>query len=130
MKNWLIPLLAIVWQVIGLQAFAANVIIKKDIGEQIARDKDSFMITEHHAAVSEVSWSKVFSVCQFDCLFSGFEGSISDLTIDGKLIQQGRIVVRDSRIDLDNLGTVIVYIATDIIVLQLTREQVAILKSL
>lgn len=115
--------------VLSLSTYAGNVIIKKNADEKVAYNKESFELTEHSASTSAVKWDRVFAVCRFDCLFSGFNGSISDLKINGKLVYEGPIDVINSTITIDRFGKVIVYIAKDLIVLELTPDQIKMLEN-
>ena len=119
----------IILAVLSLSTHAGNVIIKKNINEEVAYDKDSFESTDHTASVSAITWTKAYSACRFDCLFSRFDGSITDLKIDGIMRYEGNIDVIESSITLQKFGKIIVYAAGDIIVLQLTRDQVKLLES-
>lgn len=112
---------------LSLPLEAGNVLIKKHIDVEIADDESSFEHTEFNATVSNISWHRTYAVCRVDCLFSGFDGSIENLKINGHLIHAGDIEVINSRIMLPGLGEVIVYIANDIIVLALSAGQAEII---
>ena len=113
---------------LSLPLEAGNVLIKKRIDVEIAKDESSFEHTDFSATVSEINWVRVFGVCKVDCLFSGFDGSIKDLTINGELVHPGIIEVTNSRITLKKLGEVIVYVANDIIVLVISYKQAELVR--
>jgi hypothetical protein len=117
----------LIWTV-SLSAQAGNVLIIKDINDKSTKSESSFDRTNHHASVTNFTWTQVFGVCNGDCVFSGFDGSIENLTIDGKLVRAGSVQVVNSKIDIDKLGEVIVYAGPNYIVLALTPEQAKILE--
>jgi hypothetical protein len=113
---------------VSAAALAGNVLIKKEIEGENYIHKSSFESTDHTTNVSSINWTKVYAVCRYDCLFSGFEGTINNLMIDGKMVKAGSIKVTNSTIELDKLGKVTVYIGPDIFLLVLTSDQVNILE--
>jgi len=127
-NNLLAPFVLIIFMaVVSASAQAGKVLMIKDIEAQIIDGQSSFEQTDLNASVTNFTWSRVFAVCKFDCLFSGFDGTIENLTIDGIMIREGSIPVTNSTIDLDSLGAVQVYIASDFIILALTPKQLKIL---
>lgn len=123
------PLALFLLVVMSLSTQAGNVIIKKNIDEKVAYDKDSFETTDHTASVASLTWTKAYTACRLDCLFSRFDGTITDLRIDGIMVYEGIIEVIESSITLEKIGKIAVYAAGDIIVLQLTRDQIKLLES-
>ncbi len=124
-------LLAIlVFSILSPASAGTNVVSKKDMKKEVADGVSSFIRTDHNATASETSWSRLFAVCKSDCIFSGFDGTVENLAIDGVVLAAGQVEVANSRLTIDKLGEVILYVGPDLIVLVLSAEQLASLPAL
>jgi len=113
----------------SLSSKAGNVLIRKVPNGIAGLDKTSFEATEYNASVSHFEWTQVFAVCREDCVFSGFNGVITDLIVDGILLHKGNAEVNTSTIRIDKYGDIKIYLAPQSIVLALTREQIRMLEN-
>lgn len=108
----------------SLSAHAGNVLIKSTNSEGQSSLKES----SDTASVTNLRYTKLIGVCGYDCDYSGFDGTIANLKVNGKLVQSGSIKVNDSKMQLDIIGETIVYVGSKTIVLVLTPEQKKLLE--